>query len=121
MKQRLAIIKEKSEAKRRKTFHVTRRVSKVYKDVEMSTKESKETDSTPHLKVLFLGPSQSGKSTICGEILQHFGNYQKVEINKFMQLKKQFNSDTWSQYMLDINNEERKAGHSRELAKVCIE
>ena len=100
---------------------MTRKVSKVYKDVEMSIKEAIEPASGPHLKIVFLGPSQSGKSTICGELMYQFGNFKKVEINKYMQLAKQYNADSWTQYLMDINTEERKAGYSRELAKVSIE
>lgn len=57
---------------------------KVYKDIEIPQSEKNFTsfDSHNHLKVIFIGPSQTGKSTLCGQIQNLMGQVKKAEMNK---------------------------------------
>lgn len=69
--------------------------------------------------VVFLGPSSAGKSSLCGQILFLTGHVKKIEINRCQQQAAKGN-ENWLRYLLDITEDERKSGHSHDLAKVSI-
>ena len=75
--------------------------------------------------MVFFGPSQTGKSTICGQIQNLMGQVKKIEMTRCQDLVKVYQSQdgsnfsaNWAQYLMDVTEEERKSGCSQDIARV---
>jgi translation elongation factor EF-1alpha len=54
----------------------------VYQDIDIAHKHEDLVELKPEMQVVFVGASQCGKSTLCGQILHLLGGVKKAEINK---------------------------------------
>jgi peptide chain release factor subunit 3 len=74
------------------------------------------------MNIIFIGHVDSGKSTICGTILQLSGKVDKEEFRRYEMEAKEKNRLNWVQaYIMDINEEERDKGITVEIGKATFD
>ena len=113
IREKLAKIKAKNELKKKKSIVLAK---PAFKDLEIK-EDLRATDLTSdHCGVVFIGPSQAGKSSICGHILHQMALVKKVEIQRAQAIGK----ESWFHLLMDITEDERRSGRSVELAKASI-
>ncbi|CAH2079752.1 unnamed protein product [Thlaspi arvense] len=93
---------EEAETKRRKRRRL---------NVENAAEEEAEANKRRHLKVVFLGPSEAGKSTIVGQILLLTGQVDDQEMQKYKEEAKENGREgCYLAYTMDTDEYERRRG-----------
>jgi signal recognition particle receptor subunit beta len=105
------VLPEKTQPRLKKKAPVVQTAKKAFKDMQVQF-EPQHTFKN-NLNVIMVGPSNSGKSTICGQFLVQMGQTKKVEINRALE-------QGGLQNLVDITEEEKRQGHSIETAKIVI-
>ena len=82
-----------------------------------------EVDETREpLNIVFIGHVDSGKSTICGELLLLTGKVDPLELKKLEEEAKSKNRESWYlAYLMDISEEEKAKGKTVEVGKATFE
>lgn len=145
-REKVESIKAKTRARKKQRMSSQRQRNRTheYKDIEIKDRNTQESKSqrgegspreppseSSHCRVVVIGPSQTGKSTLCGQILFRMGLVQKAELNRCIQYaQKHKDTETeekgadaggqWPQYIMDISEDERKQGCSLEMAKAVF-
>ena len=145
-REKLESVKAKTQARKKQRMSSQRQTNRIneYKDIEMKDRNTQESRSqrgggspleppsdSSHCRVLLIGPSQTGKSTLCGQILFKLGLVHKAELNRCMQCPQKYKTaenqekgvdvkEQWPQYLMDISEDERKQGCSLEMAKAIF-
>ena len=89
---------------------------KVSRDV-VEVDESREPSS-----LVFIGHVDSGKSTICGNLMYLTGMVDEWTINKFKKEAQENNRDSWwLAYVMDSNESERAKGKTVEVGRATLE
>lgn len=71
---------------------------------------------------MFIGHVDSGKSTICGNILYLSGKVNEVEVEKYKEEAKEKDRESWFMaYFMDINEEEKEKGITVEMGRASFE
>lgn len=80
-------------------------------------------DSTKEpLVMIFIGHVDSGKSTICGSILQLTGTINDLEVTKLRQEAKGKGMESWyNAYVMDVIDEEKETGKTIEMGRAYFE
>lgn len=79
-------------------------------------------ESREPLVMIFIGHVDSGKSTICGAILQLAGIVNDMEISKLRQEAKSKGMESWyNAYVMDVNDEEKESGKTVEMGRAYFE
>lgn len=74
------------------------------------------------LVMIFIGHVDSGKSTICGSILQISGTINELEVNKLRQEAKGKGMESWyNAYVMDVIDEEKESGKTIEMGRAYFE
>lgn len=74
------------------------------------------------MNIVFIGHVDSGKSTICGNILMRSGRVDPAELRKYEQEAKENNRESWFMaYILDIDDSERQKGKTVEVGRATFE
>jgi len=93
-------------------------------DVDKIRQEKENTynkDKDP-MNLIIIGHVDSGKSTICGNILVQTGKVSDEEIRKYEQEAKENDRESWMfAYVMDINDEEKEKGKTVEVGKASFE
>lgn len=74
------------------------------------------------LVMIFIGHVDSGKSTICGSILQLSGLVNDLEVTKLRQEAKGKGMESWyNAYVMDVIDEEKETGKTIEMGRAYFE
>lgn len=74
------------------------------------------------LVMIFIGHVDSGKSTICGSILQLSGTINELEVSKLRQEAKGKGMESWyNAYVMDVIDEEKETGKTIEMGRAYFE
>ena len=72
--------------------------------------------------MIFIGHVDSGKSTICGQMLIQSGQVNEMEIQKLKQeAEAQGRGGWWAAYLMDLNEEEREKGITVDVGRAYFE
>eukprot|EP01116_Phalansterium_solitarium_P012642 TRINITY_DN2911_c0_g1_i1.p1 TRINITY_DN2911_c0_g1~~TRINITY_DN2911_c0_g1_i1.p1 ORF type:complete len:612 (+),score=232.06 TRINITY_DN2911_c0_g1_i1:159-1994(+) len=95
-------------------------ISDAIADVKID--EAVADDTREHLHVVFIGHVDAGKSTISGNILFLTGQVDARTVQKYEQLAKENNRESWFfAYIMDTNEEERAKGKTVEVGRAHFE
>ena len=79
-------------------------------------------DSKEPLVSMFIGHVDSGKSTICGNILYLSGKVNEMEMEKYKVEAKENDRESWFlAYFMDINQEEKERGKTVEMGRASFD
>lgn len=79
-------------------------------------------ESKQPLIVVFIGHVDSGKSTICGNILYLSGKVDELEVKNYKEEAKSKDHESWYiAYIMDINEEEKERGKTVEMGRASFE
>jgi peptide chain release factor subunit 3 len=89
----------------------------------MNEEKVKVFDETKEpLVMIFIGHVDSGKSTICGSILQLAGIVNELEVTKLRQEAKGKGMESWyNAYVMDVIDEEKESGKTIEMGRAYFE
>ena len=74
------------------------------------------------MNIIIIGHVDSGKSTICGNILVLTGKVEDEELRRYEQEAKEKDRESWMMaYVMDINEEERAKGKTVEVGKATFD
>lgn len=74
------------------------------------------------INIVFVGHVDAGKSTICGQILVQMGLVDTRTLEKYKQMSKEQNTESWYlSWCLDTNPEEREKGKTTEIGAAAFE
>ncbi|AFN83233.1 translation elongation factor 1-alpha [Encephalitozoon romaleae SJ-2008] len=74
------------------------------------------------INIVFVGHVDAGKSTICGQILVQMGLVDPRTLEKYKQMSREQNRESWYlSWCLDINPEERERGKTTEVGTASFE
>ena len=80
-----------------------------------------DADKSP-MNIIIIGHVDSGKSTICGNILVLTGKVEDEELRRYEQEAKEKDRESWMMaYVMDINEEERAKGKTVEVGKATFD
>ena len=92
-------------------------------NLEIDTKTYQVVDlKKDPMNIVFIGHVDSGKSTICGNILVRSGKVDPSDLRKFEMEAKENNRESWFMaYILDIDDSERQKGKTVEVGRATFD
>ena len=116
--------KAKDEKKEKKILVKTLKTEEVidFDKIRRDKRELVFDEEKDPMNIIIIGHVDSGKSTICGNILLKTGKVDEEELRRYEVEAKEKDRESWMMaYVMDINEEERAKGKTVEVGKASFD